>query len=239
MKTPHIHFVIHEAFEGPGAIADWVTERGYQSSDTHLYNGEQLPKHLNDIDLVVVLGGPQSPSTTRQECHYFDAEAEKAFILAAIAAKRAVLGICLGAQLIGEALGARYAQSPHTEIGAFPLSLTESGLSNEFVAHFAALATVGHWHNDMPGLTEQAEILAHSQGCPRQLVAYSDRVFGFQCHLEFTPALIEGLIAASETELASKANQPFVMSPAALRQLDFSAMNQALKHFLDHLIHGV
>ncbi len=50
-------------------------------------------------------------------------------------------------------------------------------------SHFGKTLEVGHWHNDMPGLTPEAKIIAYSEGCPRQIVAYSDRVFGFQCHM--------------------------------------------------------
>ena len=203
---------------------------------SRVFAGDRLPAAVGDIDLLIVLGGPQSPATSKSECPHFDADAEKALISKAISANRAVIGVCLGSQLIGEALGARYARSPQKEIGKFPITLTDEGLRNEKVAHFGKNLGVGHWHNDMPGLTPGAGVLAYSEGCPRQIVEYSPLVYGFQCHLEFTREVIELLIAASENELAGLTDQKFVQQPDVLRQNDYSEMNEKLYVFLDKLV---
>lgn len=167
--------------------------------------------------MLVVLGGPQSPSTTKEECPHFDAAAERALIEKCVAAQKAVVGVCLGSQLIGEALGASYEHSPEKEIGKFPITLTSEGKANDKFAHFGDTLDVGHWHNDMPGLTENSKIMAYSEGCPRQIVEYSNLVYGFQCHMEFTLDVIELLIAASECELAALTGHRFVQQPDALR----------------------
>lgn len=230
-----IHFVVHESFEAPGAYETWVSERGYDVTYSRVYAHEPLPQFVENIDLLVVMGGPQSPSTTREECPYFDAAAERALIAKCVDAGKAVVGVCLGSQLIGEALGARYEHSPEKEIGKFPITLTLEGKSNDKFAHFGETLDVGHWHNDMPGLTENAKIIAYSEGCPRQIVEYSDLVYGFQCHMEFTPDVIELLIAASDRELATLTSHRFVQQPDALRVNNYGVMNQMLFGFLDHL----
>ena len=84
-----------------------------------------MPVSAEHFDLLIVLGGPQTPATTKGECPYFDAEAEEALIAKAISSGRAVVGMCLGAQLIGEALGAKYESSPQKEMGKFAITLTE------------------------------------------------------------------------------------------------------------------
>ena len=231
----NVHFVIHEAFEAPGAYEVWVRTRGHVASYSRVHAGEALPQSVDDIDLLVVMGGPQSPATTKEECPHFDAVAEKALIAEAIAAGRAVIGVCLGSQLIGEALGAPHDHSPEKEIGKFPIALTAEGLSNPMFADFGAHLEVGHWHNDMPGLTDTAVILATSEGCPRQIVEYGDLVYGFQCHMEFTPEIVELLIAASEAELAAMISRRFVQQPEALRANDYGEMNEKLFGFLDRL----
>ncbi|SDH16328.1 glutamine amidotransferase-related protein [Propionivibrio dicarboxylicus] len=230
-----LHFVVHEAFEAPGAFVDWAAARGFASTWSRVYLGEPLPSSPAGIDLLVVLGGPQSPTTTLAECPYFDARAEQRLIAACVAAGKAVVGVCLGAQLIGEALGAPASRSPEKEIGKFPIALTADGLRNEKFRHFGATLPVGHWHNDMPGLTPVATIIASSAGCPRQIVEYMPLVVGLQCHLEFTPAVIEALIAA-ETALPSWQHHRFVESAEALRRHDFSEANAALCGFLDRLV---
>jgi GMP synthase (glutamine-hydrolysing) len=135
-----------------------------------------LPTSVSGINLLVIIGGPQSASTTTAECPHFDAVTEKTLIAKAIFAGKAVLGFCLGAQLIGEALGAPCEHSPYKEIGKFPITLTIEGLRNDKFAHFGRSLDVGHWHSDMPGLTPDTTLIAHSEGCPRQIVEYSKLV---------------------------------------------------------------
>lgn len=231
-----VRFVIHESFEAPGAFETWARTRGCTIGYSRVYAGEALPSSAEEFDLLVVFGGPQSPSTTKAECPHFDAEAEKQLILKAIGADRAVVGVCLGAQLIGEALGARCERSPQQEIGKFPITLTDAGAANDKVSHFGTSLGVGHWHSDMPGLTVGSKVLAYSDGCPRQVVEYGPLVYGFQCHMEFTPELIELLITASGSELARLHGQRFVQQPDALRRHDYSTMNENLFGFLNRLM---
>ncbi|MBO1582517.1 type 1 glutamine amidotransferase [Bacillus sp. XF8] len=230
-----IHFIIHEVFEGPGAFLTWAEMNGHVVSYSRVYEEEQLPYNIEDIDLLIVLGGPQDPSTTKEMCPHFDAAAEISVIKKCIEANKAIIGVCLGAQLIGEALGASYEHSPEKEVGTFPITLTEEGKTNELFSHFATTSTVGHWHNDMPGLTKNSKILAFSEGCPRQIVEYSELVYGFQCHMEFTPELIELLIQHSEQELEKYKENRFVQSPEQLRKNDYTTMNNQLYTFLDKL----
>lgn len=231
-----VHFIIHESFEAPGAFENWVKARGYQTTYSRVYQHDALPASAESFDLLVVLGGPQSPATTLEQCPYFNALAECELINKAISARRAVVGVCLGSQLIGEALGAKSSHSPEKEIGKFPISLTDEGLVNSKFSHFGKTLEVGHWHNDMPGLTQEAKIIAYSEGCPRQIVEYSQLVYGFQCHMELTRDVVELLIQASEEELAPLIDQRFVQHAAVLRANDYDGMNQTLFLFLDKLI---
>ena len=230
-----VHFVIHESFESAGAYQPWATTRGHIVSETHVYTGEAVPKSADGFDMLVVFGGPQSPRTTLAECPYFDSKAEQRLIRHAIEAGRIVVGICLGSQLIGEALGAEVQQSPDKEIGHYPITLTSAGLEHPLFSHLGSPLTVGHWHNDMPGLTPETVILAESAGCPRQIVQYRDKVYGFQCHMEFTADAIEGLIQHSEQELAEAKGKPFIRSVEEMRAYDYREMNQKLWEFLDKL----
>ncbi|WP_152391994.1 type 1 glutamine amidotransferase [Paenibacillus guangzhouensis] len=232
----HIHFVIHEVFEGPGAFLTWAEAKGHRVSYSRVYQGEQLPRSIEEIDLLIVMGGPQSPSTTIEMCPHFNAALEMALIQECVESDKAVLGVCLGAQLIGEALGARCEHNLEKEIGCFPITLTEEGNKIEFFSHFGDTCVVGHWHNDMPGLTARSQVVAYSEGCPRQIVRYQEFVYGFQCHMEFTSELIELLIAHSEEELAGDQDKRFVQRPEELRNNDYTAMNNLLFSFLDKFV---
>ena len=231
----HIHFIIHEHFEAPGAYEIWGKSRGCSLSYTRVYQGDPLPEELGHTDLLIIMGGPQSPTTTREECPWFDAQAEKALISRAIEEGKTVIGVCLGSQLIGEALGAAFCHSPEKEIGKFPVRLTDAGKANPLFEGFGSVLNVGHWHNDMPGLTPQAKVLAYSEGCPRQIVQYSERVYGFQCHMELTPEVVELLIEHSQNDLRRAGEFRFVETAEKLRSHDYREMNQVLFSFLDKL----
>ena len=92
---------------------------------------------------------------------------------------------------------------------------------------------VGHWHGDMPGLTPECEILATSEGCPRQIVRYLPRVYGFQCHLEFTTDAIAGMIENCSDELVKFAGKPYIQTQKQLLENDYSEMNVLLFKMLD------
>lgn len=96
-----MHFVVHESYEGPGAFDAWVNDRGYDASFSRVHLGESVPATAEGIDLLVVLGGPQSPGTTLGLCPHFDSAAEQALIYDAVSADTMVVGVCLGAQLVG------------------------------------------------------------------------------------------------------------------------------------------
>ncbi|AWK02825.1 glutamine amidotransferase [Flavobacterium crocinum] len=232
----NIHIIQHETYEAPGAYLNWATERNYNVSFSKVYQNDKLPDDIDFIDLLIVMGGPQSPNTTLEEFPHFDALAEIALIQKCITAKKAVVGVCLGSQLIGEAYGSKFNHSPEKEIGVFPISLTEEGIKDEKINHFGSVLNVGHWHNDMPGLTKESKVLAVSEGCPVQIVSYSNLVYGFQCHMELTTEVV-ALLIESETDLLAKSKQyQFVQNPETILAYDYSEMNTKLFQFLDKLI---
>lgn len=231
----NIHILQHEYFESPAAIEHWIKMRGHNTTFTRFYKFEKLPKDIQFIDLLIVLGGPQSPSTTAEECPHFDGETEIAFIKKVIDADKKVLGICLGAQLIGEALGAKVAHSPNREIGNYEITLTQAGKEDLLTSLLPEIVEIGHWHGDMPGLTTESEVLAFSEGCPRQIVRYTPMVYGFQCHFEFTTEAIAGMIKNCSDELALYAGKPYIQSEKQLLANDYSEMNELLFGMLDYL----
>jgi GMP synthase (glutamine-hydrolysing) len=169
----------------------------------------------------------------------FDAKKETAFIKKVIDAGKYVLGVCLGAQFIGEALGAHFEHSPNREIGAFPIELTDAGKRDPIFSAFPQKFMVGHWHGDMPGLTSESQILATSQGCPRQIVSYSPKVYGFQCHFEFNPAAIEGMIQHSARELEQYKDLQYIQTAGQLMAYEYKDMNRLLFDFLDKFVNGI
>ncbi len=230
-----VHFIQHEVFEAPGAYLTWAEKQQHELTFSQVYQQDRLPEEIDSIDVLIIMGGPQSPDSSPSEYPYFDAKAEIAFIRRCIDAGKAVVGICLGAQLIGEALSATYRHSPQKEIGVLPITLTEEGINDSKIAHFGSPLPVGHWHNDMPGLTPESKILASSVGCPRQIVRYTNLVYGFQCHMELTPEVVRLLIDAEEDIFLQSQSLQFVQSPEEIKTFDYREMNSKLHTFLDLL----
>jgi GMP synthase (glutamine-hydrolysing) len=230
-----IHVVMHEEFEAPGAIVVWANKNKCPVSYPRLFAGEGFPTSPDSFDYLCVMGGPQSPATTILECPYFDATKEIQFIKQAIKENKYLLGVCLGAQLISEALGAKFDHSPNREIGVFDVKLTEKAKNDPIFSQFSDSFAVGHWHGDMPGLTSTSEVLATSEGCPRQVVKYSPRIYGFQCHFEFTKETIQGMIKNCADELEKYKGLPYVQTAKSLVNYDYSVINEKLYVFLDDM----
>jgi GMP synthase (glutamine-hydrolysing) len=226
-----LHIVVHESFEISAAIEQWALRERHDLAFTRLYAGDVLPENADDFDFLFVMGGPHSLETT--DCPHYDPNAEMALIRQAMEAERLVLGVCLGAQLIGQALGARYEASPHKEIGVFDIRLTDAGKQHAIFSDYPESFPVAHWHNDMPGLTEEAIVLAESDGCPRQIIQYTDRVYGFQCHCELTPEAVSALIESCGSDL--DADFPYIQSAEQFKGYDHSEINQRLFTFLDFM----
>ncbi|EIC80937.1 Glutamine amidotransferase (GMP synthase) [Streptococcus salivarius PS4] len=239
-KSMNIHFILHETFEVPGAYLKWAQERGHNVTSTKVYEEEKLPETVDGIDFLIVMGGPQSPDENRQAFPYYDPKAEIALIQKAIDADIYIVGVCLGAQLLSVAYGGKYEHSPEREIGVFPINLTEAGLADDHIKDFGSTLDTGHWHGDMPGLSDNAVVIATSKGCPRQIVRFSPKHYAFQAHLEFDPEAVDLLIAADGEEHLRQQNQelPFVQTPEQLRANDYSQMNKKLFAFLDSLTQG-
>ncbi|MCR4328489.1 MAG: gamma-glutamyl-gamma-aminobutyrate hydrolase family protein [Patescibacteria group bacterium] len=229
-----IHIIMHESFESPAATEIWAKKKGLDITYTRQYLGGTFPEKCN-FDFLVVMGGPQSPATTLEECPHYDAKKEIEFIKKAINQNKILLGVCLGAQLIGEALGGKFGHSPNREIGVFPITLTEDGKQDPIIGKFPEKFLVGHWHGDMPGLTPESKILATSEGCPRQIIRYAPKIYGFQCHFEFTPEAIEGMIENNTHELEGHKGLPYIETAEQLRSHNYAEMNNLLFNFLDKI----
>lgn len=174
-----VHVLQHVLSEGLGSIAAWLELRGATVTFTYFFESSTLPP-VHELDLVIALGGPMS---VNDEDALPWLRAEKNFIREAIDAGKAVLGICLGAQLMANALGASVYPNAHKEIGWFPVTAV-SGDSAVF--RLPASVEVFHWHGETFALPAGAVHLAESVACKNQGFQWGRRVIGLQFHLETT-----------------------------------------------------
>lgn len=224
----HILCITHADFETPGVIHHWVREHGHTMDIVQPYQGDACPESF-ESDMLILMGGPQSPLAIDEAPYLKD---EITCIQRAIAADKIVLGFCLGAQLIGEALGATTERSPVKEVGVYPIHLTEAGTCDPVFEGLPSSFPVIHWHNDMPGETSESTLLAYSDGCPRQVLRYGPKWYGLQCHLEITSQGINELIDACPESLAPST---FTQNIDALRANNYPAIHQTMFTILDRL----
>lgn len=223
-----ILFVTHADFEKPGFIETWAKQNSFDTQEIRPYLGEKLPE-ANSFDLLVSMGGPQSPLSIDEAPYLYD---EIKLIGQAIKQNKQIIGVCLGAQLIGEALGAKTERSPYREVGLYPIELLEGAKTDPIFQSFPAKFDVMHWHSDMPGIPDGAEIIAASAGCPRQIVRYSERIYGFQCHLELTQDLVKGMIEKCPNDLVAG---KYISTIEELMAVNYSKINAKLHNILNYM----
>jgi len=226
----NLHYLQHVPFEGLGSIEDWVRRRGHTLSATQLYLDAPLPA-VETLDLLLVLGGSMS---IYQEANYPWLTAEKRFIEQAIAAGRRVLGVCLGAQLIADVLGAKVYANTDKEIGWFQVEATQVASSNSLFASLPRRIEAFHWHGDTFDIPAGAVHAARSTGCTNQAFVYDERVVGLQFHLEMTPASAQQIIAHCADEIVEGR---YIQTPQAMLAdaRRFDNINCAMHQLLDRL----
>jgi GMP synthase-like glutamine amidotransferase len=175
-----IHWFQHVPFEGLGKIGPWLSARGHEITGTRFYAGERPGLAAAACDWLVVMGGPMNIYQYRDHPWL---RVEKQAIRARLDAGARVLGVCLGAQLIADVLGAKIYQNAEREIGWLPVRATDGG-EKEPLAFPGGESLVFHWHGDTFDLPAGAARLASSEGCVNQAFAVGARVLGLQFHLE-------------------------------------------------------
>lgn len=175
----------HIACEPPGVYEDVLRERGAELHRVELDEGEPLPD-WRDFDAIVAMGGPISVND--------DAElpwlaGEKRAIGEAVRAGVPYWGVCLGAQLLAAALGARVHPGPEPEVGLLPVFPTPEAATDPVLAGLPRELLTLQWHGDTFDLPDGAVLLARSPAYPNQAFRWGDRAYGLQFHIEVSPAL--------------------------------------------------
>lgn len=201
----------HVPFEGNGYIAEWLQERGHAWWVTRLYEHEPLPA-LSKFEMLIVMGGPMN---IYEDDQYPWLPQERAFIREAIAAGKMVIGICLGAQLIADALGAKVYSNGVKEIGWWPVQFTAEARANPLFSNFPPELMVFHWHGDTFDLPEGAMLLASSVACKNQAFMYQNQVIGLQFHLEIMDLGVRDLIKHCGHELV---DGPYIQPAEQMRR---------------------
>lgn len=209
----------HVSFEGMGVIESFLKEKNSSITFCNLFEGEDLPS-VNDFDFIVIMGGPMG--IYDYEEHQW-LKQEKEFVSIAIQENKKILGICLGAQLIADCLGAKVFKNKQKEIGWFEVERTESCkntfLNNILPDYFTPL----HWHGDTFDTPEGAVNLLKSKATKNQAFLYKENVLGLQFHLEATKETLRDLIKNCEDELV---NETFIQTKEEMLE-NINCFNEA------------
>jgi GMP synthase-like glutamine amidotransferase len=227
----------HVPFEGPARIAEWLALRGHLVSIRALWRGEQPPRP-DECDLLVVMGGPMGVDDTRR---YPWLIGETESIRACVQAGVPTLGVCLGAQLLAQAMGASVYPAPQKEIGWWPVDFAAAqralrafvtrghdepavGSADErnttrawrsVLEGLPATLRVLHWHGDTFDLPAGAVRIASSPVCENQAFVVHRHVVGVQFHLESTPQDAGALARASAADIGHGTWQLRARDPVA------------------------
>lgn len=187
----------HLAFEDLGSFEPVLRQRGH-AIEVLQAGVDDVSAAIRQAECLVVLGGPIGVYET--EAYPFVVDEVEA-LRERLSARRPTLGICLGAQLMAAALGARVYPGGRKEIGWGPLQLTSAGRASA-LRHLEGVAVL-HWHGDTFDLPEGCELLASTDLYERQAFSLGPNVLGLQCHPEADARRFERWLIGHAGELAS------------------------------------
>ncbi|CAA9392588.1 MAG: Glutamine amidotransferase, class I [uncultured Phycisphaerae bacterium] len=230
----------HVAHEGPGRIIPLFRDFGIPTEVRRLDRGDEVPSDLDEVRVLIVLGGPMAVADAGSDDYPFLAP-ELGLLQRMVKADRPVLGICLGAQMLAFAAGARVYPNvtpgpkpedpgtPAPEIGWGPVQFPFPGGTEPIVTGMIDGAPMFHWHFDtfdlpklpappnppqnVPAPPSGNSLLSSTRLCKNQAFRFRTKLFGFQYHIELDRPGIDALVAGNKAQLAQ------VLGPDAERTI--------------------
>ena len=187
-KNKVVNVIRHLAFEDLASFASVLQAHNYQINYIEATYDELSQIDAFSDDLLIILGGPISVNDADM---FPFIETEIALLKQRLAADKPTLGICLGAQLIASALGAKVYPGKEKEIGWYELSLTTAGEQSALRYLNAKHCSMLHWHGETFDLPDNAVLLASSEKYPNQAFSYGNNILALQFHPEITQRAME------------------------------------------------
>lgn len=182
--------VVPSETDPPARLGDWLREAGLELDERYVRTGDALPETLDGYDGLVVLGGPQSALDSPETSPELVGVRE--LLRQAMTADLPTLAICLGAQLLAEVGGGRVrvgAEGP--EVGATLVAKRDKADADRVFGPVPLSPDVYQWHHDeIAELPTGATLLASNPHYLNQAYRIGQHVYGFQFHIEPTPAIV-------------------------------------------------
>ncbi|KAA8815207.1 GMP synthase [Bifidobacterium callitrichos] len=226
--TPQVLVLQHVPWEKPGRILTNLEDLGLDYQILNIVDEKKpdLPS-FDEVAGVVIMGGPMGAADYDR---HPGLKAEAKLARAAVAVNKPVLGVCLGHQIIATALGAKLHRGEAPEIGFGPIKRVDQ---HDYFSMWDKQIDVLHWHNDVVGLPESAQLLARSNATKVQAFR-AGSALGLQFHLEVTASLLEEWLAEPSMVKDLKAAGG---SKSQLRE-DFERCNPLLEPFAEQVFSG-
>ncbi|MGC8659124.1 MAG: type 1 glutamine amidotransferase [Desulfomonilaceae bacterium] len=215
----------HHPSEGPGSIGTFLTSRGVLCQTVPLFDGAQLPSDALGYDAIISMGGPMN---VYEEDKYPFLKTETRLLKKALELKIPILGVCLGAQMLAKAAGARVVKSPHEEVGWFKIRLTDLGRLDRLFLGTPSEFEVFQWHGDMFEIPVGGGLLASSDLCPHQSIRFGSG-YGLQFHVEVTRNMLSEWFAQTPEQ------GPILERMDMIQKGLSSCANVIFTNFLNHM----
>lgn len=190
--------VQHALEETAGSILEVLEGRAIEPVVVRSFAGAPVPRELGRHEGLILMGGPQSVYEQDRYPYLTD---ELRLIEDALRAGRPVMGICLGSQLLAEALGGRVTKGARKEIGWHRVTMSDAGLIDPIWKGVESSFVAFHWHGDVFSLPDGAASIARSELTEHQAFRHGTSAYGILFHLETTQELVEQMVRAFDEEL--------------------------------------
>lgn len=178
----------HLAVEHPGTFREFWRAKGHECHAVELDEEHTIPP-LDGFDLLVVMGGPQD--VWQEDIHPWFVAEKAAIRRWVLDLDRPYLGICLGHQLLVDALGGRVGPMTRPEVGLADVEMTAEGRSDPLLSGLGGTMRTFQWHGaEIKQAPAGTVVLAANAACPMQAVRYGRHAYGLQYHVEITPETV-------------------------------------------------
>jgi len=180
-----ILFIQNYATDPPHLVGRWLMELGFSVEIVRAYDGDAIPQALSpDIAALIPLGGAMGAMDDHVAPWL---PSERALIRNSVENGTPVLGICLGAQLLGAALGGSIGRLTQSEIGIY----TIAQVASDEIMNVGSATPTAQWHEDyVEVLPAGASLIADSPTCPTQIFKVGELSYGLQCHPEADASIV-------------------------------------------------